>query len=311
MRIAIIGPGGVGGYFGGRLAAAGADVSFVARGEHLRALQQAGLKVESPEGNLHLPNVLATDDPGRIGPVDLVFFTVKLYDTEGALRLLPPLFGPATLVATFQNGVDSVETLSRALGSERVVGGTTYITAVVSAPGVIRHTALNRLIFGRPDHQPSPVLERLRDLYVAAGIDAAVSDDIERDIWTKFVRLSVFSGLTSVSRCPMGAVLADPALASLLDRALAESMAVAAARGIVLDPRVPGQARDGFARLPYEAKSSMLEDLERGRRLELPWLSGTVARLGRELGVATPVHEFITTVLAPHVQGGSARSSSS
>jgi 2-dehydropantoate 2-reductase len=297
----------VGGYYGGRLAAAGADVSFVARGEHLKALQSDGLRLESPHGNLHLARVRATDDARTIGPVDLVLFTVKLYDTEGAIAQLPPLLGPATLVATLQNGVDSVERLRRALGVDRVVGGTTYITAVVAAPGVIRHTALHRLIVGMPDGRTAPLLDELQALCAAAGIDGTVSPHIEREIWTKFVRLSVFSGLTGVARCPIGAVLADPALADLLDRALAESMAVAAACGIALDARVPAKAREGFAQLPYDAKSSMLEDLQRGRRLELPWLSGTVVRIGRELGVATPVHEFITAALMPHVHGSATR----
>jgi 2-dehydropantoate 2-reductase len=293
----------VGGYFGGRLAATGADVSFVARGEHLKALQTTGLRIESPNGNLHLPTVRASDDTRAIGPVDLVLFTVKLYDTESALALLPPLLGPETLVATFQNGVDSIATLSRDLGPDRVAGGTAYITAVITAPGVIRHTAMHRLIFGMPDGRPAPVLDELHALCVAAGVDAMLSQEIEREIWTKFVRLSVFSGLTSVARCPIGAVLADPALAAMLDGAFAESMAVAEARGVGLDPRIPARARDAFAGLPYDAKSSMLEDLQRGRRLELPWLSGAVVRLGREAGVATPVHEFITTALTPHVQG--------
>lgn len=303
MRIAIVGSGGVGGYFGGRLAAAGAEVTFVARGEHLQALQRSGLRIESPNGDLHLPTVRATGDPSAIGPVDLVLFTVKLYDTESALAHVAPLLGPNTLIATFQNGVDSVATLSRAFGPERIAGGAAYITAVIAAPGVIRHTAMHRLIFGVPGGREVRALDDLQALCAAAGVDGMLSLEIEREIWTKFVRLTVFSGLTSVARCPIGAVLSDPALAAMLDRAFAESMAVATAKGVALDSRVPEQARSAFTRLPYDAKSSMLEDLQRGRRLELPWLSGAVVRLGRELDVATPVHEFITTVLTPHVLG--------
>jgi 2-dehydropantoate 2-reductase len=303
MRIAILGSGGVGGYFGGRLAASGVDVTFIARGAHLAALRDHGLRIESPGGNLHVPRISATDDPMTVGPVDIVFFTVKLYDTEAATRLLPPLIGPNTLVVPFQNGVDSVEVLTRAVGKTHVGGGTAYVAAVIAEPGLIRHTAMDRLIFGPVAGPPPPVLEELRDAGKRAGFDAALSDRILVDIWTKFVRLSVFSGMTAVTRCPIGIIRSDPALRELMETALHESIAVARGKQIPLLASTFADAMSGMMGLPPQARSSMFEDLERGRPLELPWLSGAVVRIGEEVGVEAPTHRLIVTLLKPHVQG--------
>ena len=187
MRIAIVGSGGVGGYFGGRLAAAGTDVSFIARGAHLDALRTRGLRIQSPLGDLHLPQVRATDDPSAIGPVDVVFFTVKLYDTDPATALLPPLIGSDTVVVPFQNGVQSVEALTRAVGAEHTAGGTAIVAAVVAEPGVIRHTANDRLTFGELNGTRSRRLEQLHDACRAAGFQARLSEHIEIDVWSKFV----------------------------------------------------------------------------------------------------------------------------
>jgi 2-dehydropantoate 2-reductase len=303
MRIAILGSGGVGGYFGGRLAAAGADVTFIARGAHLAALRERGLRIESPLGDLHLPRVSATDDPAAAGAVDIVFFTVKLYDTESAIRLLPPLVGPDTIVLPFQNGVDSVSVLTRALGQAQVAGGTTYVSAVIAEPGVIRHTAMNRLVFGALEPAQRPVLDRLYEAARAAGIDAALSDRVMVEIWAKFARLSVFSGMTAVTRCPLGPVVADPDLFAMLQAGLRESIAVARGRQIPLTATVFDEIIAAMGDMPPGTKSSMLEDLERGRRLELPWLSGAVVRIGEEVGVDTPTHRLIVTLLKPHVNG--------
>jgi 2-dehydropantoate 2-reductase len=303
LRIAILGSGGVGGYFGGRLAAAGVDVTFLARGAHLAALQQRGLRIDSPLGNLHLPLVSATDDPAAVGPVDIVFFTVKLYDTESALRLLPPLIGPTTLVVPFQNGVDSVSVLTRSVGPAHVAGGTTYVSAVVSEPGLIRHTAMNRLVFGTLDAESSPLLESLLEAAQSAGIDAVLSDRIMTDIWAKFCRLTVFSGMTAMTRCPIGPVMADPDLFAMLQAALRESIAVARGKQITLKDTVFDDIIAAQQALPPGTKSSMLEDLERGRPLELPWLSGAVVRIGGEVGVDTPTHRLIVTLLRPHAHG--------
>jgi 2-dehydropantoate 2-reductase len=303
MRIAIVGSGGVGGYFGGRLAAAGADVTFVARGAHLAAMREHGLRIESPSGDVHIPRVFATDDPAEVGPVDLVLFAVKLYDTESALAMLPPLLGPETIVIPFQNGVDSVEILTRKLGRGHVAGGTAYVTAVIAEPGLIRHTAMERLIFGPIAGPPPAVLEELRDAGRHAGFDATLSDRILVDIWTKFARLSVFSGMTAVTRSPIGVIRADPDLRALMETALHESIAVARGKQVPLLASTFTDAMAGMTGLPPQARSSMLEDLERGRRLELPWLSGAVVRIGDEVGVDTPTHRLIVSLLKPHVHG--------
>ena len=306
MRIAIVGSGGVGGYFGGRLAAAGVDVTFIARGAHLAALRTQGLRIESPKGDLHVARVAATEDPATIGAVDIVFFAVKLYDTDAAAKLLPPLIGRDTVVVPFQNGVDSVEVLTRAVGREHVAGGTAYVAAVITEPGVIRHTAMDHLIFGELDGARSPRLEQLLAACQPAGFQATLSDHILIDIWSKFVRLSVFSGMTAVTRCPLGPIRQDPELLAMLQAAALETMKVAGSRGVALPPEVLGEMMTMVKGLPPNAKSSMLEDLERGKRLELPWLSGAVARIGAERGVETPIHRFIATVLQPHVNGAPA-----
>ena len=238
MRIAILGSGGVGGYFGGRLAATGTDVTFVARGAHLDALRARGLHVHSPLGDVQLPHVSATDDPSTIGPVDVVFLTVKLYDTESAIALLPPLIGPDTVVVPFQNGVDSVEVLTRAVGRAHTAGGTALVAAVITEPGVIRHTAMNRLIFGELDGTRTPRLEQLLDACVKAGFQATLSECIEIDIWSKFVRLSTFSGMTAVTRLPAGPLCDDPDLVAMCQAAGMETMAVAHAKGIALPTKV-------------------------------------------------------------------------
>jgi 2-dehydropantoate 2-reductase len=305
MRLAIFGTGGVGGYFGGRLAASGADVSFLARGRNLAALRQNGLRIQSPLGDVHVPCVRATDDPAAIGPVDIVFFTVKLYDTGPATGLLGPLIGPKTLVVPLQNGVDSVGTLTKAVGADHVAGGTCYLAAVISEPGVIKHTAMNRMIFGalaKTDGTSAALSDLLRACQ-AAGFEATLSQNIQVDIWAKFVRLTVFSGMTAVTRCPIGVLRDHVALSEMMRDALKESMAVALARGVPLTDALIDEVQVATAALPYNARSSMLEDLERGRPLELPWLSGAVVRIGKELGVPTPIHHFIATVLAPHVDG--------
>jgi 2-dehydropantoate 2-reductase len=230
MRIAIVGSGGVGGYFGGRLAAAGTEVIFFARGAHLDALRSQGLHIHSPLGDIHLAHVNATEDPVAVGPVDVVFFTVKLYDTESAIALLPPLIGPETVVVPFQNGVDSVDRLVRAVGRDHTAGGTAYVAAVIAEPGTIRHTANERLTVGELDGTRSARLERLLEACAQAGFDASLSDQIERDIWRKFVWLSMFSGVTTVTRLPIGAIRDDPNVVTLCQAAAMEGMAVAHAK---------------------------------------------------------------------------------
>ena len=303
MRIAIVGSGGLGGYFGGRLAAAGVDVVFLARGAHLDALRTGGLRIESPNGNLDLPRVSATDDASTVGVVDMVLFAVKLYDTESAIPLLPPLIGDDTVVIPFQNGVESVAMLARGVDRRHLAAGTSYVQAFLAEPGVIRHIALDRLIFGELDGARTPRLERLFDVCRDAGISATLSDQIEVELWSKFVHLSVLSGMTAVTRSPVGLLRDDPDLYAMWQAALVETIAVARARGVNLPRGLFDELITLFQRTPAQAGSSMLQDLERHRRLELPWLSGAVVRMGNALDVLTPIHRFITTVLKPYVNG--------
>jgi 2-dehydropantoate 2-reductase len=303
VRIAIVGSGGVGGYFGGRLAASGADVTFLARGAHLEALRARGLRITSPKGDLHLPHVHAAGASTEIGPVDIVFFAVKLYDSESALAALPPLIGRNTAVVPLQNGVDSVAAVAGAVGREHTAGGTCYVSAVISEPGVIKHTAMDHLIFGELDRVRSPRLLALHDACRPALFQSTLSDDITLDIWNKFVRLSVMSGMTAVTRSPLGVIHQDPELWQMLQEAVAEAMAVARAKGVAVPESTVEEVAKAYAALPPQTKSSMLEDLERGRPLELPWLSGAVVRIGNEVGVPTPTHRFINAVLRPHANG--------
>jgi len=303
VRIAIIGAGGVGGYFGARLADAGTDVAFIARGAHLRAMQSNGLRIHSPAGELHLDKVVATDDPATIGAVDVVFFTVKLYDSASACALLPPLIGPKTVVVTFQNGIDSVELLTNAAGREHVAGGVAHVQAAITEPGVIRHTALALLIFGELDGTKSPRLQALHEACTRAGFDATLAEHIEHEIWLKFVRLTALSGMMAVTRSPLGVLRDDPDLWAMLQAAIMEAMAVAHARGIAFPPEAFSEMLRHIGAMPPQAKSSMLEDLLHGRRLELPWLNTRLADIATDLGVPAPIHRFISTVLKPFMNG--------
>jgi 2-dehydropantoate 2-reductase len=299
MKIAVFGAGAVGAYFGGRLAAAGEEVSFIARGRHLAALSAHGLSIASPKGDLALPTVVATDDPATIGPVDVVLLTVKLYDVDQAAATLAPLVGPQTVVVTLQNGVDAMDMVGRHVGGDHVAGGAAYIVAVVESPGRIRHTVADALVFGEADGSKSGRLAALEEAGRRAGFTATLSADIRTDLWIKFVRLATWSGLTTVTRSTMGVIREDAAMLSMMMTALDEAIAVGRAHGITFPDTLVQETAAMIASFPPSSKSSMLEDLERGRRLELPWLSGAVARLGAEVGVPTPVHTFITTVLTP------------
>ena len=304
MRIVFFGAGGVGGYFGGRLAQAGVDVAFVARGVHLDALRRTGLRIVSPKGDAHLPRVQASADPADLGTADVVFLTVKMYDVDTAATQLRPLLAPGTLVVTLQNGVEATDMVARRVGREHVAGGVAYVAAVIAEPGLIRHTALDALIVGELDGAMSPRLLALRDAASAAGFTFTASEDIRVDLWSKFVRLSVFSSMTAATRSPLGVLRAQPALFALVEAAVDEAFAVGLAHGVALGPRVRDEVFAMYRSMPPQAKSSMLEDLERGRRLELPWLGGAVVRLGRDAGVPTPVHETIEKLLLPFVPGG-------
>ena len=303
MKIAIFGSGGVGGYFGARLAAAGEEVTFLARGAHLKAMQDEGLHIESPSGNLHLPKVQATDRPQAVGPVDVVLFTVKLYDVDASAATLRPLIGPNTVVITLQNGVEAMEMVAKHVGEDHVAGGAAYIVVVIDKPGHLRHTTAQSLVFGEPNGARSDRLVAFEEACLRAGFKGKASTDVQTDLWVKFIRLSTWSGMTTVTRSPMGIVRDDPALFTMMMAAIDEAIAVGRARGITFPADILDSTLGMIKGFPPNSKSSMLEDLERGRPLELPWLSGAVVRLGQEVNVPAPTHQFITTVLTPFAHG--------
>jgi 2-dehydropantoate 2-reductase len=304
MNIAIMGSGGVGGYFGARLAHAGCRVAFIARGAHLAALRQHGLTVESPLGNLHLPKVTAVDAPADVGHVDYVFVCVKLWDTEAALRSLLPLATPDTTLISFQNGVQKDADLERAFGRHAVMGGVAYIATSIARPGVITHVGtLQRLQFGEYDGVRSARGEALLEACRRAGIDAELSPDIRRAIWEKFVFLVGLSATTTVMRVPIGEVRAHPQARAFLLDVVREAVVVARAHGVGFPADYAEQRLAFFDSLPHEMTSSMHHDLERGKPLEVAWLSGAVVDLAQAAGIDTPANRAVRDILAVHAGG--------
>ncbi len=305
MKIAVMAAGAVGGYFGGRLADAGADVRFIARGRHLDVLRRDGLRIESPLGDLHLADAQAHEDPAEIGPVDIVLFAVKLWSSEHAAAQCRPLIGPDTAVITLQNGIGSAERIAPVAGAAHAVGGAAYIASVLAEPGLVRHgSEFARLLFGEADGSESPRLGAFLESCDAAGIDATLSTDIERDQWEKFVFLVGLSGITGLTREPIGPSLIDPDRRALFHDLRKEVVAVGRAAGVALDP---GFADDRLAfaeTVPATMRASLLHDLESGNRLELDWLAGEVVRRGRALGVATPANAAVHVGLEPYAEGG-------
>ena len=303
-RFAVMGAGGVGGYFGGRLAAAGADVAFIARGAHLAAMRERGLAILSPLGDATVNPVTASDDPAALGPADFVLFTVKIYDTDAAARAIAPLIGPETAVVPFQNGIDARERLSPFIAPERLMGGVAYIPSVIERPGVIRHgDTIARLAIGEFDRAVSPRAEALRAAFERAGVDCEITGDIEAALWAKFVTLAALSAVTCLTRLAVGPIRAEPATLALLADAMREVEAVARARGVALAADVVDRALDFINRAAPGFKTSMLHDLERGNRLEVEGLSGAVVRIGDEMGVDTPVHRTALAALMPYAGG--------
>jgi 2-dehydropantoate 2-reductase len=305
MRLAAMAAGAVGGYFGARMAAAGHDVFFIARGANLDAIKKNGLKIESVHGDLHLPKVNATDDPKTVGPVDIVLFAVKLWDTEKAAELARPLVGSASRVITLQNGVDSVERVAPILGADRTIGGVAYIASTIAAPGVIKHTShFAKMRLGRADKRVDEKLQAFVDAGKAAKLDIDLSADIERERWEKFAFLTAMAGSTAALRSPIGPIVADPELRGFFRALMEEAIAVAKAKGVALDPAYL-EARMNFVLTQVEPgmKASMAHDLERGNRLELDWLNGKVRELGRALNIPTPAHDTVYTVLKLHRMG--------
>lgn len=305
MRIAAMAAGAVGGYFGGRMAAAGHDVFFIARGANLAAMKANGLKIESVHGDLHLPKPNVTDNPKDVGPVDVVLFAVKLWDTEEAAKLMKPMVGPNSRVITVQNGVDNVERLGAILPPDCICGGAAYIATVIGSPGVIKHTSsFAKLRYGRIDKKPDAVLQAFTDAGKAAKLDMDVSADINVEIWEKFIFLTAMSGSTASLRSPIGAIRSDPELRPFYRALMQEAYDVGRARGVGLAPDFVEGRMKFLDSVEPGMKASMAHDLERGNRIELDWLSGKVRALGRTLNIPTPASDTVYTVLKLHRMGG-------
>ena len=305
MKIAMMGSGGVGGFFGGRLAHAGFDVSFIARGAHLAAMREHGLTIENePQGNIHVPTVRAVEDPAALGPVDLVIVSVKLWDTEAAARAIRPLVGPGTGVLSLQNGVIKDDILRREYGEAAVMGGVAYVATQVSRPGVIRQTGtMQRIVLGEYDGRSSARAEFLHRALVRAGVDAELSADVRRSIWEKYVFLVGLSGATTTMRSSIGPIRGNPRARAFMLELMREAVAVGRAHGVALGEDF-AENRLAFADgLSADMTSSMHHDLERGNRLEVAWLSGGVVQLGAAAGVPTPANRAVCDILALHAEG--------
>ena len=307
MRIAVIGAGGIGGPYGASLAKAGADVTFVARGAHLAAIRENGLRIEGDRGETHIRPAQATDDIAGIGTVDIVLCCVKLWDLEVVAEQIRAIIGSQTAVIPLQNGIDAAQRLTSILGYDAVMGGMAFVTGAIIAPGLIRQTGTyQRMTFGELDSHVSERGRRLRDLCEAAGFEGVLSRDIMVPVWEKFILLVPLSGLNALTRLPLGKWRDDPDLLALYEGALRETVAVGLAEGVRLRSDIVDKTLAQMRSMPPHHTTSMGNDLIRGNRLELPWFAGKVVELGRRHGVETPVNGFIYAALKPYVNGAPA-----
>jgi 2-dehydropantoate 2-reductase len=304
MRVAVVGAGGVGGGFGAALAKAGAKVVFIARGAHLAAMKSQGLKIQGGRGETHIMPTEATDNPAEVGAVDIVLFCVKQWDVESAGHHIKPLIGADTAVIPLQNGIDAAERLIPILGHNAVMGGVAQISASITAPGVIQQVGtFMRMIFGELDGKRSKRGEDFLALCLKAGFEATLSEQILTDLWLKFILLASNASVTALARQPIGKLRDDPDLRPIMVAAFRETIDVGSARGVRLPADALDKILEFIGHAPPAMKASMALDLERGNRLELPWLGGKVVELGRELGVPTPVHGLMYAMLKPYIMG--------
>jgi 2-dehydropantoate 2-reductase len=299
MRIAVFGAGSVGGYFGGRLALAGEDVVFIARGTHLQAMRAQGLRVESPKGDFSVPSVQATDEPTQVGPVEVVLLAVKAWQVPEAAQAILPILGPETCVVPLENGLEAPAQVAAVLGSQHVVGGTCVISSTITAPGCIRHLGLDPSItFGELYDLPRPRTERLREALMRAEVTAIIPSDIQVAIWEKFMAIR-FGPVGAVARAPAGVLRSVPETRRLVEQACVETLTVARARGIALAEDSPSKTMAALDSIAPGIIASLQRDIVAGRPSELDALTGALVRLGAEVGVATPLHAFMYHTLLP------------
>jgi 2-dehydropantoate 2-reductase len=307
MRIAVLGSGGIGGYYGALLATGGHDVAFIARGAHLEAMQRRGLTVRTPEGESTIP-VTAVADTRSVGPVDLVLFCVKSYDTEPAAQALAPLIARDTAVLTLQNGVDNVEGIASVVGSGAVLAGAVYVALQLGGPGVVLRTGgEGKIVFGELSGALTERVQRIAGAFQQSGIPHHVSTAINRVLWEKFLFIAGVGGVTALARSGIGPLLASREGRTLLIASCEEIAAVALAERVPLPAAVVDRVVEQAATLPPQWRSSMARDLEDGRRLEVEALSGAVVRRGLKLGVPTPIHRTIAACLSVHQPSASTK----
>ena len=300
MRIAVFGAGGVGGYFGGRLAQAGFEVTFIARGAHLEAIRAAGLQVESVKGSFHVSPARAESDPAAVGPVDIVLLGVKAGQVAEAAQAIRPLVGADTVVIPLQNGVEAADELSAVLGAAHVTGGLCRISSMIAGPGQIKHVAMDPYVaFNWFDNHADPRLQALREGFARVGVNAETPADIAAALWVKFAFIASISGLGSVTRAPVGAYRAIPETRQMLEAAVYEIAAVGRARGVALAPTLEQDTIRFIDGMPPATTTSMQRDIIDGKPSELDYQNGSVVRLGLACGVPTPVHAHIYACLLP------------
>lgn len=300
MRIAVMGTGGVGGYYGGLLAQAGHAVTFIARGAHLQAIQAIGLQVKSIFGDFQVNPARATDDPAQIGPVDLVLFLTKAYHTDQAAQGIKPLIGPETSVLSLQNGVDAVDRIGAVIGKEHMLAGATWLSSIVEAPGVIKQVSqFRRVVLGELDGQITARAQSVHKAFQDTGITAELSENILKVLWTKFVFISAASSLGSLTRLPMGDYRAVPETRALITGVMNEVKDVARAQGVALDEDVVQKSLEFMDNSAPHIMASMQRDVEAGRRSELESMVGVIGRKGRESDVPTPLADFVYASLLP------------
>jgi 2-dehydropantoate 2-reductase len=303
MKIAVMGTGGLGGYYGGLIAKAGFDVSFIARGEHLKAIQQNGLKVVSVQGEFLVP-VKATSEPSEVGPVDLVLFCVKSYDTEVAARSALPLVAGGGSVLTIQNGIDNHERIRATIGNANVLPGAAFIASEIAKPGIIQQSAGPRkIVFGEVDGKRTERAEQIHEVMSSAGINCELSDNISKVLWEKFIWICGMAGANCLTRLPMGEIVRTPETREMFREIMEEVTKVAQAVGVSIKDDYVNQQMDFADHLEKNATSSMFRDLMASKRLELQALHGTVVRLGNEHGIPTPTNKIVYAALKPYEKG--------
>jgi 2-dehydropantoate 2-reductase len=305
MKILVMGTGGIGGYYGARLLESGANVFFVARGPHLRALQTNGLQLKSVNGDFYAPQVQASANPTDAGPVDVVMQCTKSWDLEEAAMMLKPVVHKTTVIIPFQNGIDTIDRLAKHFDRQHLAGGIAYGVVKIAAPGIIDHTSkdVHKLIFGAFPNYPEKTLRNFFELCRKTKFDVVWSESIEVDLWKKFLFICAYSGITSLIRKPIGPIVADADTYDLYKRCMLEVQSIAKAKGILLGNSVVEEWLEFSRALGETATSSMQRDLENGYRLELETLNGSASRLGKELNIPTPINDFIYTSLKLHARG--------